>query len=379
MKMFISVSALLLLAPLPVLAQHNSTERELIRLDQEWNEIGMRGDVAALERLLADEFLHVDGRGEVTTKDDRLAMKRAGQRDEPGGISDDYVVRVIDDVAVMTHRTKSADGIISQNTHTFIKRDGRWQMLALQSTRLTTISNIAEATLAEPTPKTPEISNEELREILVRGSALVLDTRPFQEYATSHIPGALNVAPKPGLPMSQYTSDVSEVGRLLDGERGRSIVLYCNGPFCGKSKRLADELMAAGYANVRRYQLGIPVWRALGGVTQIETAGVRYVIENDRTAVFIDARDHADFKAGSIPKAKSLPRNSVKEGKDVGEVKAAKDDGRLPMEDHNTRIIVFGKTAEQAKAVAEAIGKEAFHNVAFFAGTYAELTTSLPK
>ena len=35
-------------------------------------------------------------------------------------------------------------------------------------------------------------------------------------------------------------------------------------------------------------------------------------------------------------------------------------------EDHNTRIIVFGQTAEQAKAVAEAIAKEAFHNVSFF-------------
>ncbi len=144
MKMFIAVSALLLLAPLPVPAQHNSTEQELIRLDQEWNEIGVRGDVAALERLLADEFLHVGGRGEVTTKDDRLAMKRVGQRDEPGSVSDNYVVRVIGDMAVMTHRTKSADGIVSQNTHTFIKRDGRWQMLAYQSARLTTVSNIAK-------------------------------------------------------------------------------------------------------------------------------------------------------------------------------------------------------------------------------------------
>jgi hypothetical protein len=36
-------------------------------------------------------------------------------------------------------------------------------------------------------------------------------------------------------------------------------------------------------------------------------------------------------------------------GKDVGEVKTAKDDGRLPMEDHNTRIIVFGRDMAQAQ------------------------------
>jgi rhodanese-related sulfurtransferase len=52
----------------------------------------------------------------------------------------------------------------------------------------------------------------------------------------------------------------------------------------------------------------------------------------------------------------------------VGELKAAKDDGRLPMEDHNTRIIVFGRDAQQARAVAEAIAREAFHNVSYFDG-----------
>ena len=39
-------------------------------------------------------------------------------------------------------------------------------------------------------------------------------------------------------------------------------------------------------------------------------------------------------------------------GKDVGEVKRAKDDGRLPMEDHNTRIVVFGEDAGTAPAPA---------------------------
>ena len=64
-------------------------------------------------------------------------------------------------------------------------------------------------------------------------------------------------------------------------------------------------------------------------------------------------------------------------GKDVGEVKAAKDDGRLPMEDHNTRIVVFGRDSEQARAVAEAIAREAFHNVCFFPGSYAELVATV--
>ena len=44
------------------------------------------------------------------------------------------------------------------------------------------------------------------------------------------------------------------------------------------------------------------------------------------------------------------------------------------MEDHNTRIIVFGRNAVQARAVAEAIIGEAFHNVAFYGGTFESLS-----
>ena len=120
---------------------------------------------------------------------------------------------------------------------------------------------------------------------------------------------------------------------------------------------------------MRRYQLGIPFWRAAGGVCQIELEGIGHVLANDRTAVTIDAREAADFAAGSIPGARNIPRSLVLEAKDTGEVKRAKDDGRLPMLDHNTRIIVLGADAASARFVAEALAREAFRNVSYFAGT----------
>jgi rhodanese-related sulfurtransferase len=216
----------------------------------------------------------------------------------------------------------------------------------------------------ESSQKTLEVSTNELRKILAEKSATVFDARPFMEYAMSHIPGAVNVSEKPGVPISQYVSDVAEVGRIVGNNRSAPIILYCNGPFCGKSKRLSEELISAGYANVRRYQLGIPVWRALVGVTEIELAGLLYVLRDDKTAVFLDARGPEEFKAETIPGEKSLP---------LADIKKAKDDGRLPMEDHNTRIIVFGKDGAQARAVTEAIAKEAFHNVSYFGGSFDEL------
>jgi rhodanese-related sulfurtransferase len=230
-------------------------------------------------------------------------------------------------------------------------------------------ADISTATLAEAGAKTPEVSTQELREILAHRSATVLDSRPRAEYAVSHIPGALNVSAKPGVPISSYVSDVAEIGRLVEGRKDTPLILYCNGPFCGKSKRLSEELVAAGYGNVRRYQLGIPVWRALGGITQIEPDAVGRVAREDRTAVFVDVRPAEVYAKGSLQGARNIPRALVLQGKDVGELKKAKDDNRLPMNDHNTRIIVFGDPAEDARFVAEQIAREAFHNVSFFAGT----------
>jgi hypothetical protein len=47
------------------------------------------------------------------------------------------------------------------------------------------------------------------------------------------------------------------------------------------------------------------------------------------------------------------------------------------MEDHNTRIVVFGRDAAQARGLAEAIAREAFHNVAYFPGHFDVLRTKV--
>jgi hypothetical protein len=90
-------------------------------------------------------------------------------------------------------------------------------------------------------------------------------------------------------------------------------------------------------------------------------------------AVLIGARDPKEFIAHPISNARNLPRSGVEPCKDCGEVKKAKDDGRLPMEDPNTRIIVFGRDGAQAKAV---VAREAFHNVSYFAGPSEKLQTA---
>ena len=234
-------------------------------------------------------------------------------------------------------------------------------------------ATIQRAILNEPNQRTEEVSTEELRQILEGGTVFIFDARPSLEFAISHIPGARNVPAKPNTLMSEYVPDVAEIGKAVDGNMNAPMILYCNGPYCGKSKRLAEELFAAGYTKVRRYQLGIPVWRALGGICQIEEEGLRYILEQDRTAVVIDVRESEQFRSGTLSGARNIPRSLVLEGKDVGEIKRAKNDVRLPMEDHNTRIIVVGNDASTARYVAQAIAFEAFDNVAYFSGTFAKV------
>lgn len=228
------------------------------------------------------------------------------------------------------------------------------------------VGSIFQATPGEPDQKTAEVSTEELRRILADGSAVVLDSRKYAEFASGHIPGARNAAPEAGAAPEAF---VAEVERLVGGDKAKALLLYCNGQYCQASRRLSEQLLAAGFTNVRRYQIGIPVWRALGGITEMELEAVRRVHELDRTAVFVDARPTEEFQAGSLPGARNIPPDAL-EG---GALRRGAGEGILPSHDFNARIIVLGRDAAQARALAEAISRSAFHNVAYFPGTLDDL------
>jgi len=118
---------------------------------------------------------------------------------------------------------------------------------------------------------------------------------------------------------------------------------------------------------VKRYQLGLPVWRALGNTVQTDLEGFRYVFTSDKTAVFVDARSKEDFTAGTVPGAVSIRK---------GEAKTANEDGRLPYTDKSTRVIVFGKDVHEARIVAEEVAKNAYWKNGYFGGTFEELKKS---
>lgn len=212
---------------------------------------------------------------------------------------------------------------------------------------------ITQATLAEPNPVTPEISTLEMEQILDQGVIPVLDVRSAQEYAIAHIPGSIN----------HYEKEIEQITSAYP-DKAASLVFYCNGPYCGKSRRLSEELVKRGYTKIRRYQLGLPVWRALGHTVQTDLAGARYVMAGDQTAVWVDVRSPDAFRKGSLPRAVNVRK---------GEAEQANEDGRLPKKDKGTRVIVFGDSPAEALAVAEEIAHKAYWNSSFFGGTYQDL------
>ncbi|AMN43710.1 rhodanese-like domain-containing protein [Rhodoplanes sp. Z2-YC6860] len=222
--------------------------------------------------------------------------------------------------------------------------------------------NVFQATLAESGQKTSEVSTEQMRRILLEDSAIVLDTRSRLEFDAGHIPAARNLVVVP-------EGQVAAVLQMVGGDKEKALVLYCNGPYCQASRRLADQLVDAGFSNVRRYQLGIPIWRALGGPTAIELGGFKRVFGHDQTAVFIDARATDDFVNGSLQGALSAPVNDILSGK----LKKIS----LPEDDFNRRVVLFGRDGAQARQLADVLSKRPWHNVSYFAGSYEALTADI--
>ncbi len=223
--------------------------------------------------------------------------------------------------------------------------------------------NVLNATMGEDVP-TPEASIAEVRQLLIDGSAILLDSRAREQFVAGHIPGANNIDMEP-----DAAGYVAEVEKLLGGDKTKALVLYCNGPNCGASRVLGKKLVAAGFTNVRRFQLGIPFWRTMGGPTVMELEGVVRIFDVDRTAVYFDGRSPEEFAKGSIPGAHNVPADQIEAG--------VLDKAPKPRQDLNTRIILFGSDGAQARKLADAMADSPYHNVNYYPGTFESLQSAI--
>jgi len=104
---------------------------------------------------------------------------------------------------------------------------------------------------AETPTASAAIAPAELAERLAGGSApLILDVRTPEEFASGHIPGAVNV------PQDQLAERISSLDLAPDTE----IVVHCERG--GRARASASVLADAGYTRVRDLSGHMQVWRA---------------------------------------------------------------------------------------------------------------------
>jgi|SRR5260370_5209617 len=143
MKTVLSTLAALVASQLTFAQVNHSIDAEAVQavlavdrqLDRAWND----KDVGALDRLWADDYLFIGWAGEIMNKRERLAAIRSGAFQVQSVESNEVKVRVFKDVAFLTDRERirtNQGEIVARSTRAFILRNGRWQLITAQKTRV---------------------------------------------------------------------------------------------------------------------------------------------------------------------------------------------------------------------------------------------------
>ena len=127
----------------PLAAQSGNAEQALLQLERDWEQANAKNDSAALERILAPEFVATDSDGRLTTRAEGFARRKSGAVKYAAFTQDDYKVQVIGDTAIVTGRItmkamRDGKDISGQErfTDTFVRRAGQWQAVATHSSRV---------------------------------------------------------------------------------------------------------------------------------------------------------------------------------------------------------------------------------------------------
>ena len=123
--------------------QVGNDEQTLLRIERELTDAMLRGDTSAVERHYADAFTFTTPDGEVVNKAQVIANLKSGDVKFDSSRIDDMKVQVYAAAAVVTSlttdrgRVKGAD-VSGQYrwTDVFVRRGGRWQLVAAQGTRV---------------------------------------------------------------------------------------------------------------------------------------------------------------------------------------------------------------------------------------------------
>lgn len=118
---------------------HSQTAEQLTKLVRDWNAAELRGDVATIDRFLADDFIGVGPLGFMLTKEQWLDRHRSGDLKYDKLDLSELQVRTFDRAAIVLCRIDQANSyrgnpITAQlrTTLVFVQQDGAWRLAGLQ-------------------------------------------------------------------------------------------------------------------------------------------------------------------------------------------------------------------------------------------------------
>ena len=120
-------------------------EREVLEADAGRVKALIDNDLAALEQLLGDDLTYVHSNGMLDTKESYIGSLRAGNSRYLTMDMSEVAVRSLGDTALINAkfnaRVQVRDREVNPQARVLIvyaKRDGRWQMIAWESTSIAT-------------------------------------------------------------------------------------------------------------------------------------------------------------------------------------------------------------------------------------------------
>ncbi len=123
---------------------NSSADQALMQIEQELLDALLKGDTSAGERYLADAFTFTAPDGTVQDKARFIADVKSGDLKIESSTNEDMKVQVHGDAAVVTYRSTDKGSYKGSDlsgqyrwTDVFVKRNGRWQIVAGQGTRIT--------------------------------------------------------------------------------------------------------------------------------------------------------------------------------------------------------------------------------------------------
>ena len=117
--------------------------KEIIEAEKAWAIAHLEGDVEALDRLMHPDYAIVRPDGSVIGKEEALRDYQLGVRRWERAESDDYLIRVYGDTAVVVGRWIACSvnrgerfDYQARYTSVWVKEGGYWRMVSDQSTEI---------------------------------------------------------------------------------------------------------------------------------------------------------------------------------------------------------------------------------------------------